>query len=214
MAYITLTFDDGTLDHIATAYPLLKRYNVKATAYIIAGLIGKSFEGRRLMNAEQIKHLQDSGWEIGSHSLTHPFLIGLGDTEVVNELKSSKEILESHGLRVKSFSVPYGAYDARIRGHVREYYSSARTSIQGYNPTEGMDPYTLKAQVILNSTTLEEMKDWVDYVKYTNLWLIMMIHRVRKDSSDLYSVNPSTLEKLIRHILSQNIEIKTVSELI
>ncbi|MGZ9222662.1 MAG: polysaccharide deacetylase family protein, partial [Anaerolineales bacterium] len=64
---VVLTFDDGGETTYTTAQPIMQRYGFTGTAYIVYNYIGIP----RYMNADQIRALYASGWEIGSHSLSH-----------------------------------------------------------------------------------------------------------------------------------------------
>jgi len=116
---ILLTFDDGYLDFLDYAWPLLKRYGFSAIVFLIADEIGHtnhwdSFysEEASLLSWQQIRKLQDEGVEFGSHSATHRHLTGLSVSEVVREGARSRAILQQ-GLSQtpKAFAYPYGDTD-------------------------------------------------------------------------------------------------------
>jgi peptidoglycan/xylan/chitin deacetylase (PgdA/CDA1 family) len=68
------------------------------------------------MSGSQVRELAQSGMEIGSHSLTHPFLTELNDAELEIEIRDSKAFLEDLvGSKVECFSYPFGDVDARVR---------------------------------------------------------------------------------------------------
>lgn len=73
--------------------------------------------------------LQDSGWEILSHSATHAHLDTLTtDAEVIAELSGSKTQLSAKGFNVESFVIPYGGTNERVRRLLPDYYYAAATS--------------------------------------------------------------------------------------
>jgi len=212
--YVTFTIDDGYEDVFINALPIFKKYNISATSYIITGLIGEKFENQKLMNWSQIRELQKNGFEIGSHTINHLDLTELNYSSIVEELKLSKEILTTHGFNVTSLSIPYGKYNNKIENIAKEYYESVRPSIWGLNSPSNMDKYKLKSVWIVNSTSIEEMKSWVDEAQTNNRWLIFMLHLVREDKNSEYSISPKNLEDIIKYIKSKNIEIKTTSEVL
>lgn len=66
---VTLTFDDGLAGVYKYAYPILKNRNQPATAAII---VSRLYVGNDdYMTVEQLKEMENGGWEIASHSLTH-----------------------------------------------------------------------------------------------------------------------------------------------
>lgn len=108
---IALTFDDGYRDFYTDAYPILKKYHVKATEYIITGFLGYPNN----MSAAQVKEIADGGLvEIGAHTVHHAWLKGLPQKDVTFEVDQSKKTLEElTGKPVVSFAYPYGAYDVK-----------------------------------------------------------------------------------------------------
>jgi peptidoglycan/xylan/chitin deacetylase (PgdA/CDA1 family)/SAM-dependent methyltransferase len=116
---VIITFDDGYRDFITDAWPLLAKYGFSATVFLVAGRVGQTNEwdehhGQEmpLLGWEEIRELQRSGIEFGSHSLSHRPLIGLPIEEVVREAARSKTILERNlNARIRSLAYPYGASD-------------------------------------------------------------------------------------------------------
>ncbi len=105
---IILTFDDGYEDFYSQVFPLLKKYNYKATLYVIINKLGTT----GYLTREQIKILAASGLvEIGSHTFNHPDLRGLKSKDAKFEISASKKILEQiSGQPVTSFAYPFGYY--------------------------------------------------------------------------------------------------------
>jgi len=65
---------------------------------------------------DQIREMSDRGIEIGSHTVTHPYLTKLNDDAMMFELSESKRAIEQHtGKKVKSVAYPAGAFDRRVQ---------------------------------------------------------------------------------------------------
>jgi len=118
-----VTFDDGYLSVYDYAYPVLKSKGVLATLFIVADTVGGLNEWDRragdqtekMMTVEQIREMASAGFEIGSHTLSHPYLTGLSDEQLKMELSDSKRRLEDIvGKEVAAFSYPYGDFDLRV----------------------------------------------------------------------------------------------------
>ncbi len=66
---VSLTFDDGLKSVYDEAFPVLGKYNIKATAGIVLNRVTCGNDD--YMNVEEVLELQRAGWEIASHSVTH-----------------------------------------------------------------------------------------------------------------------------------------------
>lgn len=146
MRSIVITFDDGWLDNFTHAAPILRKYEMTATIFVIAGMIGKwnklsgGEEGDYIVNEEQIRELIRMGFDIQSHGMTHRRMTKLSDEEAVRELIESKRILESITQNpVSYFCYPFGDFNPRIEELAREAgYRAAVSTMQGkiHNPDE------------------------------------------------------------------------------
>lgn len=124
---VGLSFDDGYTDFIHEALPVLRHHDCTATAFVLPGRLGGSNEWdpegprRPLMSADDIRRVAEAGMEIGSHGLHHQHLTRLGDDELRQETRGSRELLaEITGRAPDGFCYPYGAIDARAVEAVRE----------------------------------------------------------------------------------------------
>ena len=137
---IVLTFDDGWRNQYAYAMPILEKYGFTGTFGIISKNVGSAVSASSTesgspgskMTWAQIKDLQSRGFEIASHTETHPFLTHVTDQQLVIEITGSKKMLEAKlGTPVTSFVYPYYNYDARVVQAVKDAgYLGARA---GYN---------------------------------------------------------------------------------
>lgn len=108
-----------------------------------------------LMSFDQIRTLQQDGHEIGSHSLTHPFMVRCSDAELERELHESRRILEAElGAPVRSFCYPDGNCDARTeRAAAQAGYDNAVTTRWGNNPP-GSPQHALRRHDMSNKHAL------------------------------------------------------------
>lgn len=157
---VVLTFDDGFADNLEHALPLLKKFNVKATLYLVVDRRGRDWstvkkahhnsgelKNEAKLADDQVRLLLASGLvELGAHTLTHPNFLKLTEEEKLFELSESKNRLEKlFGVAVQSFAYPFGIYapeDARLVE--RCGYSSAVTTTPGLNLPGAVDRFQLK----------------------------------------------------------------------
>jgi peptidoglycan/xylan/chitin deacetylase (PgdA/CDA1 family) len=126
---VLVTFDDGFADLAETALPVLVRYGLTATAYVITSRLGRkpSRGCDPALDWDRLLELRAIGVEIGSHSHTHHALDCLPVRDLHREIARSRRELED-GLQaaVSSFAYPYGYHSPAVRRAVQTAgYSSA-----------------------------------------------------------------------------------------
>ena len=110
---IIITFDDGYYSNYEYIYPILKKYNVKVSIFIITDKIGQEIDGIKYLGWDDCLEMQSSGLvEIFSHSKKHVFYDKLPVRELRDDVKESYDLIEKHlGKQdLKVFAYPYGAY--------------------------------------------------------------------------------------------------------
>jgi peptidoglycan/xylan/chitin deacetylase (PgdA/CDA1 family) len=124
---IILAFDDGFEDFYHFALPILEKYKLKATVFIITDLIGKRtaddvFGPQNHLNESHIKEISRLGHEIGSHTCSHADLSLLGTKDLQHEIVDSKHLLEDLlGAPIKSLSFPYGSWSSKIWKYAKDH---------------------------------------------------------------------------------------------
>lgn len=122
---VVFTFDDGSVEDLTVMKPIFDSYGYKATAFIVTGWMGQTVGGNDYMTAEQLLHLHNAGWEIGSHTVTHLNCQTSPIDVVEEEMKQSKEHLESLGIPCSNFAYPYGAMNGAAKRISQKYYRTA-----------------------------------------------------------------------------------------
>jgi len=114
---VLLTFDDGWTGSFLEAGPILEQAGARAIVFVTTGLIGHP-----LFASEQLlRDLPPDVFEIGAHTVTHPFLAECSSPVVRRELNESRCQLEDIlGRCVDSLSVPNGSLDERVLKIARE----------------------------------------------------------------------------------------------
>jgi peptidoglycan/xylan/chitin deacetylase (PgdA/CDA1 family) len=128
---VAITFDDAYRSVLALARPVLDRFGFPATVFaptdgVSAGAslrwpgidqwVGGPHEHELApMSWLELRSLADAGWEIGSHTASHPHLTELDDAALEEELVRSKAACEQGlGRPCSSLAYPYGDVDGRV----------------------------------------------------------------------------------------------------
>lgn len=105
---VLITFDDGYTDNYQDAYPVLKKYGMKATIF----MIGKSIGHRHHLTEKQMKEMAQHGISIESHTIDHVELNGLTPQQQQSEMADSKKLFD-HMFHQQTtiISYPVGRYN-------------------------------------------------------------------------------------------------------
>lgn len=206
-ALLTMTFDDGHEDNATTALPILNQNNLKTTQCFATTFI----EGQSQEVINGVLAFKNSGHEICSHSVTHPYLTTVTPSVLTYELQHSKQYLEGLvGQSVVNFASPYGDYNAAVNTELKKYYRSHRTTDEGYNSKDNFAPYSLRVQNILSTTTAEQVAAWIAKAQANKTWLILVYHRIG-DNPEEFDSTQAMFQKHVQKIVSSGIVVKTTN---
>ncbi|MGI8462505.1 MAG: polysaccharide deacetylase family protein [Solirubrobacterales bacterium] len=128
---VAITFDDSYRSVGELARPLLDLHGFPATVFVPTEYAGaeqpRGWQGTdhwletehagelKPMSWDELAELAAAGWEIGSHTKSHPHLTELGDAELAAELGESKAECERRlGVPCRTLAYPYGDEDGRV----------------------------------------------------------------------------------------------------
>lgn len=144
---VAITFDDGYLDNYTAALPLLKKYNACATLYLVidrhdndwsfkknakhnAGALARE---NKLLDKHIVEMIDSNVFELGGHTISHPYLPSLSVKEKEGEMIDCKSILEERfNTEISSFAYPFGIYsDEDVELIRKSDFTSAVTTNEG-----------------------------------------------------------------------------------
>lgn len=175
---VVLTFDDGCETDLVAAAPALAALGFSATFYVTVGFLGR----RGYLTEPQLRDL-GAGFEIGCHSMSHPYLPDLDDAALKREITDARHRLEQMiGHRVSHFSCPGGRFDQRVVQAVkRAGYQTLATSDARLN-FASTDHYGLGRIPVLCTTTNEEL---TQICRGGGFWKLRVRQSVRSGAKQL-----------------------------
>ncbi len=145
---LVVSFDDAFRSVIERAFPVMEELGIKGTVFVPTSYVGRNgpmrwpgieqWVGTRheaelaCMSWDELRQLSEAGWEIASHTHTHPHLTEIDDGQLSDELaRSREEVSEQIGSPCRTIAYPFGDHDERVEEAVRE---------AGYEAAGGIRP--------------------------------------------------------------------------
>jgi peptidoglycan/xylan/chitin deacetylase (PgdA/CDA1 family) len=176
---VAITFDDGCETDLLYAAPLLKARNFGGTFYLTTGFLGKP----GYLSHAQVRELSGLGFEIGCHSMTHPYLTNLNGEDLQREIAGAKVQLEQIlGSPVEHFSCPGGRHNQQVSEVAREAgYRTVATSRIQVN-SRNSNPMALGRVAVMRSTSLATFGE---ICNGRNLWQMSLQVQLRAATKKL-----------------------------
>jgi peptidoglycan/xylan/chitin deacetylase (PgdA/CDA1 family) len=161
---VTVTFDDGWVDNLRYAFPILSAMGLPSTLFVVSGDMAKVSRERRL-NANDLRSLRDYGVTVGAHTRTHPNLAQLGDHALVEELGGCKADLEDLlGSGVCYLAYPGGRFNHRVVEVTQQVGFHAACSVISWGFNSEASRFWLYRDVFT-----DQMNGWSDRLRL-NRW--------------------------------------------
>lgn len=120
---VAITFDDGYLDNLTEALPILKEFGQTATIFIPTAHVGLTSDWDRLyggsaplMTWDQLAEVRDAGLTLAAHGTIHRPLPALDPSALSEALAMSKDHLASRlSIKTRSIAYPYGMNDEAVQ---------------------------------------------------------------------------------------------------
>ena len=209
---VILWFDDGLKNTFDIAYPMMKEQGYAGIVSVITDYVGGVFEDEEYrdtpcMDLDELRILQQEGWEIVSHSKTHPYLNETSRDQAEDEIIGSKRwINDNLGVSTNVFAYPYSAFFHQ--DIVQENYEFVRTTDRDL--WDGKN----------NSIPILYIKDgetwkvdyWLKKVKEDGGYAVFLLHSIVDSPEVLKENTPEEFQGLLSNISAYNLPVVTLSE--
>ena len=186
---IVLTFDDGFRDFYTHAFPILQKCGLNATVYLPTEYINKKtkpFLGKECLTWAEVRELNKLGVAFGSHTVTHPTLRLLSESDLEREIRCSKEIIEDElGSSIYSFAYPY-AFPEQDRAFLHRL----RDALKGAGYHNGVSTVIGSVQSLEERFFMKRLP--------VNSWDDLKFFHAKIEGNYDWVHNPQYLKKLIR----------------
>lgn len=149
---VVLSFDDGFAGQVRDALPVLSDVGWPGVLNLELGNLAG------MGGTKAVKRLVRAGWEIDSHTISHPDLTTLGPDALREEVAGSRARLRRlFDAPVRFFCYPSGRYDAAVVAAVKAAgYVAATTTELGW-ASPGRDPFALPRVRVDGAMSAEEV---------------------------------------------------------
>ncbi len=160
---ILITFDDANEDNFTAAFPIMHKYGFTGVLYVPYAYIGTP----NYLTADQIKTMAAAGWEVGSHTLTHPANFNILDpaslrAQVVDSRTDLQNLL---GLPILTFAYPFGDTDPSAIDYVHFAGYIAAMGATGFTADQGKSNlFVLQRCEIKGSDTVRSMTRFLPWL--------------------------------------------------
>ncbi len=207
---LSLTFDDGYACHHEYLYPALKENGLKATFFVVPGWLedpSTSKYASRIGTWSHFEQMARDGFEIGSHTMTHPRLTKLlpgaenRPGTLLYELSEAKRAIERHipAQPCSAFAYPYALKNRVVEKNTATYYIAAR----GIG-----NPFTVAASAIIDLMDKRAEGKWIGNRPVTDFqrWYLSRRNKIIQKQQAFFQEHGIALKSALLERLAGNIE--------
>lgn len=216
---VTVTFDDGWESTYTQALPLLNKYGIHSTQFIISG----EDKDQDYLSWAQIKQMEKDGQEIGCHTVSHPNLTTLSNSDVMKQLQGCQDtMVKELGHKVVDFASPYGAANDQTITDIKKVFKSQRNTNgdasngvtdADVNLADNFNPYNIIGMTIKRDTTPQQIQAMLDYAKAHNGWVVLTYHQA-ETGQEKFGIDPKSLDEQLSLLSKSDVRIVTMQQVI
>lgn len=225
-AKLSFTFDDNLPSALTNAQPTLAKYGFIATEYPPTGCINdtkgvstcainQANATNSYMTLAQLQQLHADGWEIGDHTINHPELSTVTETQLTTELSDSKTTLQQEGFNPITMATPFGDYNNNVLSGIAKNFAAHRGFADvGLNSFPYND-YLLYDEQVQGTVSVATVEAYINQAIANKQWLILTFHDILPNASALdteYQYSTSGLDQIAAYAKAQKIHVVSVAD--
>lgn len=175
---LNISFDDSRATDYTQMFPVFRSRGVNGTSFVTTSHINRNDSDPFYLSENRIRMMRGAGWEFGSHNVVHVPLPTLSEARIRAELANSKSDIQRilPGYMPLCYAYTTGAYTARIRKIVLEYYPYARDAGGAYLNGTQVAPSALIVKRDLYNVPLATLKADIDEALSSGKMLLWYTH--------------------------------------
>ncbi|OQY28734.1 MAG: hypothetical protein B6244_06125 [Candidatus Cloacimonetes bacterium 4572_55] len=214
-ARIILTFDDAHKSIYTKAFPIMQSRGFVGVNYVPTGFIGSP----NSLNTEELRRMEESGWETGGHTVSHPNLTAIPIEEAEREILEGQNFLRKNDLSCRTFALPSGHANEQVMAIIKEHFESCRGSEDfkmkcpnGYS--DSLDPYSLGYYFVNHTTSVDDIKSRIlRGIVNQECLIIIGFHKIIADKEGVVgAITPSEFRELLEFIENRGLKTITISD--
>ncbi|MGI5850417.1 MAG: polysaccharide deacetylase family protein [Christensenellales bacterium] len=220
-AVIAFTFDDGYLSDYKLAYPILKKYGIRGTSYIIPKYQDNNVE--YTMTWDQIREMKQYGWDFGCHTYAHSNLTKMTKEQIQTSMEKVDESFLKQGLAAPIIhAFPYGKYDQAAIDAMKPYRLQIRKAFYEtkFVDINNTNPYEIDccSADMRTEKRLRQHKELVDIACKKHAVIVFRCHCLyRSEVNDMgdwpVKTDSRLFEKLVAYCVGKGCRFVTMTQL-
>jgi peptidoglycan/xylan/chitin deacetylase (PgdA/CDA1 family) len=199
---ITLTFDDSKISHYSKIFDLMKIYGYKGVEGYCHSL--------STMTDDQMKEMQDYGWDIVNHGWSHKGQKTYSESEVEYDILRMTLYLKENNFQGWNYFIAPGGqlvyYDLMSKYFI---FSRGLGQTNGANSMPPVNQF-LNCKTIISSTTVSEIKNIINDTIDRGEWLILLWHGLDGDGYEPWTA--TNFEEILQYISKCHTPVITFSD--
>ncbi|MFY0691638.1 MAG: polysaccharide deacetylase family protein [Paracoccaceae bacterium] len=206
---LTVTFDDASMAQFNHGFEIVRDLEIPGSVFVVSGFAEDAANGdysRRKgfipMGWDHIREFHAIGWEIASHSQTHPHLWDLAPDAVERELTASKAQIEQNtGTSPVSFASPYGHFNEAVVEQIKQHYGAharAWGGAEGFNVIGQTDPHLISRLDVLDHMDAEFICGKIDRAIARGNWLVLIFHEFVDGPPEEFQLSKAEFATMMR----------------